>query len=113
MYRYDAIDKEIVADRTAEFREQVDRRLAGEITEDQFKPLRLMNGLICSCTPTCCGRHPYKPPPHQPPHPCLTTSASPPASTPYPPSLGSLIAGKRRCSRNPRPGRRRIPGRWS
>jgi sulfite reductase (NADPH) hemoprotein beta-component len=45
MYRYDAIDKELVADRAAEFRDQVRRRLAGEITEDQFKPIRLMNGL--------------------------------------------------------------------
>jgi sulfite reductase (NADPH) hemoprotein beta-component len=45
MYRYDAIDKEFVADRAAEFREQVNRRMAGEITEDQFKPIRLMNGL--------------------------------------------------------------------
>ena len=45
MYRYDSIDKEFLADRTAEFRHQVARRLAGEITEDQFKPLRLMNGL--------------------------------------------------------------------
>ncbi|THD78245.1 MAG: nitrite/sulfite reductase [Phenylobacterium sp.] len=45
MYRYDVIDKEFVADRTAEFREQVTRRLAGEITEDQFKPIRLLNGL--------------------------------------------------------------------
>jgi len=45
MYRYDTIDKEFVADRAAEFREQVQRRLAGEITEDQFKPVRLMNGL--------------------------------------------------------------------
>lgn len=45
MYRYDAIDKDFVADRTAEFREQVARRLAGEITEEQFKPIRLMNGL--------------------------------------------------------------------
>ncbi|HEY8571012.1 nitrite/sulfite reductase [Phenylobacterium sp.] len=45
MYRYDQIDREFVADRTAEFREQVNRRLAGEITEDQFKPIRLMNGL--------------------------------------------------------------------
>jgi sulfite reductase (NADPH) hemoprotein beta-component len=45
MYRYDAIDKEFLADRTAEFRHQVARRLAGELTEDQFKPLRLMNGL--------------------------------------------------------------------
>src|SRR5271155_3841533 len=45
MYRYDAIDKEFLADRTAESRHQVVRRLAGELTEDQFKPLRLMNGL--------------------------------------------------------------------
>jgi sulfite reductase (NADPH) hemoprotein beta-component len=45
MYRYDAIDQEFLADRTAEFREQVARRLAGEITEEQFKPIRLMNGL--------------------------------------------------------------------
>jgi sulfite reductase (NADPH) hemoprotein beta-component len=45
MYRYDVIDREFVADRAAEFREQVGRRLAGEITEEQFKPIRLMNGL--------------------------------------------------------------------
>src|ERR1700756_2199936 len=45
MYRYDAIDKEFVADRAAEFREKVNRRLAGDITEDQFRPHRLMNGL--------------------------------------------------------------------
>jgi sulfite reductase (NADPH) hemoprotein beta-component len=45
MYRYDAIDKSILADRASEFRSQVVRRLAGELTEDQFKPLRLMNGL--------------------------------------------------------------------
>ncbi len=45
MYRYDALDKAILADRVSEFRHQVARRMAGEITEDQFKPLRLMNGL--------------------------------------------------------------------
>jgi len=45
MYQYDTLDKEFLADRAAEFREQVGRRLAGEITEDQFKPIRLMNGL--------------------------------------------------------------------
>ena len=45
MYRYDAIDTQMLADRTAEFRAQCARRLAGEITEDQFKPIRLMNGL--------------------------------------------------------------------
>jgi sulfite reductase (NADPH) hemoprotein beta-component len=45
MYRYDTIDQEMVQDRAREFRIQVGRRVAGEITEDQFKPLRLMNGL--------------------------------------------------------------------
>jgi sulfite reductase (NADPH) hemoprotein beta-component len=45
MYLYDTLDKEILADRSAEFREQVARRLSGELTEDQFKTLRLMNGL--------------------------------------------------------------------
>jgi sulfite reductase (NADPH) hemoprotein beta-component len=45
MYRYDALDKTILADRVSEFRHQVARRMAGEMSEDQFKPLRLMNGL--------------------------------------------------------------------
>ena len=45
MYRYDALDKEVLADRVSEFRGQVARRLSGDMTEDQFKPLRLMNGL--------------------------------------------------------------------
>ena len=45
MYRYDQYDHELVATRVDEFRDQVRRRLAGELTEDQFKPLRLMNGL--------------------------------------------------------------------
>ena len=45
MYQYDVLDKEMLTDRSNEFRHQVSRRLAGEITEDQFKPLRLMNGL--------------------------------------------------------------------
>ncbi|WP_157220663.1 nitrite/sulfite reductase [Flavisphingomonas formosensis] len=45
MYKYDEYDQTIVDSRVAEFRDQVARRIAGEITEDQFKPLRLMNGL--------------------------------------------------------------------
>jgi len=45
MYRYDDIDREMLTDRANEFRAQVGRRLSGELTEDQFKPLRLMNGL--------------------------------------------------------------------
>ncbi len=45
MYKYDNYDQAIVDARVEEFRDQVKRRLAGEMTEDQFKPLRLMNGL--------------------------------------------------------------------
>ncbi len=45
MYKYDQYDQAIVDARVEEFRDQVRRRLAGQITEDQFKPLRLMNGL--------------------------------------------------------------------
>ena len=45
MYKYDEYDHAMVAARVAEFSDQVKRRIAGEITEDQFKPLRLMNGL--------------------------------------------------------------------
>ena len=45
MYKYDTYDQAIVDSRVDEFRDQVKRRLAGQITEDQFKPLRLMNGL--------------------------------------------------------------------
>ncbi|MCG7349630.1 nitrite/sulfite reductase [Sphingomonas sp. ACRSK] len=45
MYKYDEYDRSIVEGRIAEFSDQVARRLSGQITEDQFKPLRLMNGL--------------------------------------------------------------------
>ena len=45
MYRYDEFDATMVAERAAQFRGQVARRLSGELTEDEFKPLRLMNGL--------------------------------------------------------------------
>lgn len=45
MYRYDQYDQAIVDARVEEFRDQVARRLSGELSEDQFKPLRLMNGL--------------------------------------------------------------------
>ncbi len=45
MYRYDEFDHAFVQSRTAQFRDQVQRRLKGELTEDQFKPLRLQNGL--------------------------------------------------------------------
>ncbi|RVT39476.1 nitrite/sulfite reductase [Sphingobium algorifonticola] len=45
MYRYDQYDQSIVEARVAEFRDQTARRLSGALTEDQFKPLRLTNGL--------------------------------------------------------------------
>jgi sulfite reductase (NADPH) hemoprotein beta-component len=44
-YRYDDYDRTLVAERVEQFRDQVRRRLAGELTEEQFKPLRLTNGL--------------------------------------------------------------------
>jgi len=45
MYRYDEFDRAFVERRAAQFRDQVDRRLRGELSEDEFKPLRLQNGL--------------------------------------------------------------------
>lgn len=45
MYQYDHLDQAMVDQRSAEFRSQVERRLAGKISEAEFKPLRLMNGL--------------------------------------------------------------------
>ena len=45
MYRYDEFDARFVGERVTQFAGQVERRLKGELTEDQFKPLRLMNGL--------------------------------------------------------------------
>lgn len=45
MYVYDSFDQTLINQRVSEFRDQVKRRLSGELTEDQFKPLRLLNGL--------------------------------------------------------------------
>jgi len=45
MYVYDDFDRTLVTERVAEFRDQVARRLSGELTEEEFKPLRLMNGV--------------------------------------------------------------------
>ena len=45
MYRYDEFDHNVVQNRVKQFRGQVERRLSGALTEDQFRPLRLMNGL--------------------------------------------------------------------
>ena len=45
MYSYSTFDKDFLATRNAQFRDQVERRISGALTEDEFKPLRLMNGL--------------------------------------------------------------------
>ena len=45
MYRYDAVDKTLVRERVAQFRDQTERFLAGALSEDEFKLLRLRNGL--------------------------------------------------------------------
>jgi len=45
MYQYTEFDRDFLAARNAQFRAQVERRIDGSLTEDEFKPLRLMNGL--------------------------------------------------------------------
>src|ERR1700724_2835374 len=45
MYMHDEFDRTLIAERVDEFRDQVRRRLSGELSEDEFKPLRLMNGV--------------------------------------------------------------------
>ena len=45
MYKYDAIDQQLVNERVAQYRDQTNRYLAGELSEDEFRPLRLQNGL--------------------------------------------------------------------
>ena len=45
MYAYDELDRTLINERVSEFRDQVKRRLSGELTEDEFKTLRLLNGV--------------------------------------------------------------------
>ena len=45
MYAYDELDRTLLNERVSEFRDQVNRRLSGELTEDEFKMLRLQNGV--------------------------------------------------------------------
>ncbi|MFN4100574.1 MAG: nitrite/sulfite reductase, partial [Pararhodobacter sp.] len=45
MYVYDDFDRDFLTERNRQFREQVERRLDGSLTEEEFRPLRLMNGL--------------------------------------------------------------------
>ncbi|MEI7968560.1 MAG: nitrite/sulfite reductase [Betaproteobacteria bacterium] len=45
MYRYDQVDRTLVAERVAQYRDQLRRHQAGELSDDEFRPLRLQNGL--------------------------------------------------------------------
>ena len=45
MYKYDEIDQTLIDERVAQYRDQTRRYLAGELSEDEFRPLRLQNGL--------------------------------------------------------------------
>ena len=45
MYRYDDYDRALVTERVAQYRDQLQRNLAGELSDDEFRPLRLQNGL--------------------------------------------------------------------
>ena len=45
MYAYNDFDNAFLAERNKQFRAQVERRISGALTEDEFKPLRLMNGV--------------------------------------------------------------------
>ena len=45
MYNYQEFDRAFVRERVEQYRDQVQRRLDGALTEDEFKPLRLMNGV--------------------------------------------------------------------
>ncbi len=45
MYKYDPIDQQIVNERVAQYRDQTRRYLAGELSDEEFRPLRLQNGL--------------------------------------------------------------------
>ena len=50
MYRYDEFDHSFVRERVAEFKDQVERRLTGELTEEEFRPLRLRGDPYCPYT---------------------------------------------------------------
>lgn len=60
MYRYDEFDHAFVSARVEQFKDQVERRLAGELTEDQFRPLRLMNGVYLQLHAYAARCHPLR-----------------------------------------------------
>ena len=45
MYRYDSIDQQLIDERVAQYRDQIERNLAGTLSDDELRPLRLQNGL--------------------------------------------------------------------
>ena len=55
MYKYSDFDTEFVRERNSQFRAQVARRISGALSEDEFKPLRLMNGVYLQLHAICCG----------------------------------------------------------
>ena len=60
MYKYDAIDHQLINERVAQFRDQVARWKSGELSDDEFRPLRLQNGLyIQRHAPMFCIAVPY------------------------------------------------------
>ena len=61
MYRYREDETALVLERIEEFEDQIARRLSGELSEDAFKPLRLMNGLLPPASRLhAAGRHPLR-----------------------------------------------------
>ena len=60
MYIYDDFDHTVARQRVAEFRDQVNRRLKGELSEEQFRPLRLMNGLCLHAAGRGALRHAFR-----------------------------------------------------
>jgi sulfite reductase (NADPH) hemoprotein beta-component len=65
MYCYDDFDSALVARRVAQFRDQTRRFLAGELAEDEFRPLRLQNGLYLQKHRRCCA-WPFRTASHDP-----------------------------------------------
>ena len=55
MYVYDQYDQQIVEDRVKQFADQTRRYLAGELSGEEFRPLRLQNGLYISVSRQCCA----------------------------------------------------------
>jgi hypothetical protein len=54
MYQYDAYDQKIVDQRVAQYRDQTQRYLAGELTEDEFRPFAYKTAFMCNVTRLCC-----------------------------------------------------------